>query len=98
MNHFPSTHCQWAPTERGTEIEAVGEKFYGSMDWLRFLLEHFLIPWGYQLTGTVSYQGEQGSTAGSSSRITRLQGSLRVTHCSHGSLAPMRTKKFIPIG
>ena len=58
---FPSRYCQWEPTRNGKGIEwSQGDKFYGDVEWLRFLLEHFLLPWGYDLTGAVSYQGEQG--------------------------------------
>ncbi|GCE12479.1 hypothetical protein [Tengunoibacter tsumagoiensis] len=57
---IPSTFCQWEPTVDGRGIEANGDKFYRYVDWLHFLLNHFLIPWGYELSGTVSYEGEQG--------------------------------------
>jgi hypothetical protein len=56
----PSLYCQWVPTNDGRGIKDEGEKFYGYIAWLRFLLEHFLLPWGYELSGEVSYQGEQG--------------------------------------
>ncbi|GCE26403.1 hypothetical protein KDA_18870 [Dictyobacter alpinus] len=56
----PSTFCQWIPTDNGNGIVAEGEKFYGYVTWLRFLLDHFLLPWGYELSGEISYQGEQG--------------------------------------
>lgn len=61
---FPSNFCQWIPDCTGMGIEwNNGDKFYGYVGWLRFLLEHFLIPWGYELTGSVSWQGEQGEHA-----------------------------------
>jgi hypothetical protein len=58
---FPSARCQWVPTYNSWGIEwDQGDKFYGYVEWLRFLIEHFLLPWGYELSGTVSYEGEQG--------------------------------------
>ncbi|GHO65561.1 hypothetical protein KSC_044530 [Ktedonobacter sp. SOSP1-52] len=56
----PSNFCQWAPTHDGRGIQAEGEKFYWYIKWLHFLQEHFLHPWGYELSGEVSYEGEQG--------------------------------------
>lgn len=56
----PSYYCQWLPTSNYRGIKAEGDKFYGYIDWLRFIMDHFLIPWGYELSGTVSYRGEQG--------------------------------------
>ncbi len=58
---FPSHWCQWVPTRDGKGIEwDGGEKFYNYEEWLHFLIDHFLIPWGYELSGTVSFEGEQG--------------------------------------
>jgi hypothetical protein len=58
---FPSHYCKWIPTTDGCGIQWNRvEKFYGYVGWLRFLLDHFLIPWGYELSGTVFWQGEQG--------------------------------------
>ncbi|GHO51164.1 hypothetical protein [Ktedonospora formicarum] len=59
--NFPSSRCQWVPKFHGTAIGWDGEeKFYGAVGWLRFLIEHFLRPWGYYLSGSVQYEGEQG--------------------------------------
>lgn len=55
----PGLWLQWTPTEDGTAIEwDGGEKFYGYVAWLKFLLKHFLIPWGYILNGRVMWQGD----------------------------------------
>lgn len=41
----PSYYCQWVPTEDGTAIEWNGdEKFYGSVEWMKHLINHFLKP------------------------------------------------------
>lgn len=63
-NHSPSGQpglwCQWVPNEDGTAIEwDGGEKFYDYTEWLAYLVEHFLKPWGYKLTGSVEWQGEE---------------------------------------
>lgn len=61
----PGLWCQWAPTEDATGIEwDGGEKFYAYDDWLQYLVDHFLTPWGYTLTGSVSYQGERSDDCG----------------------------------
>jgi hypothetical protein len=55
----PNLWCQWVPDETGTHLEwDQGEKFYNYREWLAYLTEHFLTPWGYTLSGEVSYQGE----------------------------------------
>ena len=57
--------CKWVPTEDGCAIEWNGaEKFYDYVEWLEYLIEHFLGPWGYLLNGTVSWQGEDGDDRG----------------------------------
>jgi hypothetical protein len=41
-----------------------GEKFYGYVEWLTYLRDHFLQPWGYVLSGEVTWQGEDSSDMG----------------------------------
>lgn len=61
----PGLYCQWQPTADGCAIEWNGhEKFYRYVEWLQYLLVHFMIPWGYRLNGTVSYSGELSSDRG----------------------------------
>lgn len=51
---MPSFYCQWIPTEDCQGIEWDGnEKFYKAFDWLKFIIKHYLEPWGYILNGTV---------------------------------------------
>lgn len=41
----PSLWCQWTPTEDGAEIVwDEGEKFYGSAEWMTYIIDHFLKP------------------------------------------------------
>lgn len=61
----PSFWCQWEPNSDGTAIQWDGiEKFGNYIRWLRFLLEHFLIPWGYTLNGQVHWKGENEGDEG----------------------------------
>jgi hypothetical protein len=57
--------CQWVPTEDGTAIEwNGGEKFYDYVEWIQYLITHFLAPWGYVLNGTVNWEGESRGDLG----------------------------------
>lgn len=39
----PSLWCQWIPTDDGTAIEwDEGEKFYNSVDWMQYFIDHFI--------------------------------------------------------
>lgn len=54
---WPSMYCQWVPTTNGDAIEwNGGEKFYGSLEWMRYLIENFLQ--SYTLNGEIIAQGE----------------------------------------
>ena len=61
-DHFPGMPgfwCDWAPTEDGRGIEWNGsEKFYSYTAWLQYLIDNFLTPAGYSLTGSVKWRGE----------------------------------------
>ena len=56
----PGLWCLWIPTDdlKGIEWDQ-GEKFYEYVTWLEYIIEHFLKPWGYVLSGSVEFQGEQ---------------------------------------
>jgi hypothetical protein len=61
----PGLWCQWVPSEEGTAILWNGmEKFYYYIEWLEYLIEHFLKPWGYRLNGVVTWQGEEEEDRG----------------------------------
>lgn len=61
----PGLWCQWIPNEDGTAIEwDGGEKFYEYKEWLVYLIENFLRPWGYVLNGEVEWQGEDREDRG----------------------------------
>jgi hypothetical protein len=61
----PGLWCQWVPNEEGTAIEwDGGEKFYNYVEWLQYLIHHFLAKWGYVLNGEVEWVGEDRSDTG----------------------------------
>jgi hypothetical protein len=58
-NGQPGLWCQWVPYHDGTAILwDGGEKFYNYVEWIEYLIEHFLAPWGYELNGEVYWFGE----------------------------------------
>lgn len=61
----PGLWCGWTPSQDGCSIQwDGGEKFYGYIDWIKYLINHFLKPWGYILNGEVTWQGEDSSDIG----------------------------------
>ena len=61
----PGLWCQWVPTENNDGIEwDGGEKFYDYTEWLAYIIEHFLKPWGYVLDGDVEWFGEDRDDRG----------------------------------
>jgi hypothetical protein len=62
----PGLWCKWTPNEDGTGLVWDGaEKFYDYIEWLEYLIKHFLAPWGYVLNGRVDWQGEETADRGS---------------------------------
>lgn len=61
----PDLYCQWIPNSAGTALvwDEI-EKFREYVEWLRYLIEHFLKPWGYVLSGKVTWEGEEHGDAG----------------------------------
>ena len=55
---FSSLNCNWAPTPDGTALENIATPAEDYVQWLDYLLKHFIQPWGYVLNGRVHYQGE----------------------------------------
>ena len=66
----PGLWCQWRPSKNPktgafNRIEWDGaEKFYNYVEWLEYLIDVFLRPWGYTLFGSVRWQGEDYSDRG----------------------------------
>lgn len=61
----PGLWCQWVPTAdlRGLEWNQA-EKFYDYTEWLQYLIDNFLKPWGYTVTGSVDWRGEDFDDCG----------------------------------
>lgn len=61
----PGLWCQWVPGDKGNSIKWDGnEKFYNYTEWLEYLINQYLIPWGYTLNGKVEWQGEEKDDIG----------------------------------
>jgi len=80
INKHPSTQpglwCQWVPDKSGAHIRwDGGEKFYHYVEWLEYILENFLVPWGYGLEGCVRWRGEEFDDIGT----LGIEGKTKVT-------------------
>lgn len=62
----PSLWCQWVVDEENpTEIFwDGGEKFYYYVEWMRYIIDNFIKPWGYIANGEIKWQGEDSSDMG----------------------------------
>ena len=77
----PGLWCQWHPSEDGETIEwDGGEKFYDYIEWIKYLNENFLRPWGIVISGMVSWQGEGSGDIGV---IMAKDGEIRVKEIKH---------------
>lgn len=62
----PGLWCQWRPTEDRLQLEwDQGEKFYGYVEWIVYLIDKILAPRGYVLNGIVNWSGEEMGDIGS---------------------------------
>jgi len=60
-----SLWCQWVPTKDDTGIQwDGGEKFYAYIEWLKYIVDNFLKPWGYKLNGSIKWEGEESDDVG----------------------------------
>lgn len=61
----PGSYCQWIATTDGRGIEWDGnEKFYNYVEWLQWLIDKRLTPWGISIVGEVRFQGEDPDDRG----------------------------------
>lgn len=71
----PGLWCQWTigdedgvPTDDVQSVRTIcwdgNEKFYEYVNWLKYIIHHFLKPWGYKLNGSVEWRGEDWSDTG----------------------------------
>ncbi len=56
----PGPWCHWVPDETGQYLGWDGrEEFSAYVEWLRYLIDRFLAPWGVRVDGRIRYQGER---------------------------------------
>jgi hypothetical protein len=56
----PGLWCKWIPSDAGDFIVwDEGEKFYKYIEWLQYIIDNFLKPWGIEANGTVKWRGER---------------------------------------
>ena len=61
----PGLWCKWVPNYEANGIEWNGaEKFYYYVEWLEYIIDNFLKPWGHILNGRVRWRGEEMSDIG----------------------------------
>lgn len=63
----PATYCQWILKRKNNTYTIgwdEGEKFYEYKEWLQYILDTHLIPFGLSLSGNVRYQGEELGDSG----------------------------------
>jgi len=61
----PGLWCGWSPNERGDAIiwdEC--EKFYKYVEWIQYIIDHFMKRWSYVLNGEVEWFGEENDDRG----------------------------------
>ncbi|KAF2077189.1 hypothetical protein CYY_001510 [Polysphondylium violaceum] len=61
----PGLWNQWLPNDEGTEIKWNGfEKFYNYIEWMDYINQNFLKPWGITIDGYISWAGEDSEDKG----------------------------------
>jgi hypothetical protein len=61
----PGLWCKWEVADEGLTIRwDGGEKFYNYVEWLKYIVDNFLAPWGYKLNGEVEWVGDDRSDIG----------------------------------
>lgn len=61
----PGLWCQWTVNDHANAIVwDGGEKFYHYVEWLQYIIEKFIKPWGYVLNGRVNWEGEDKGDTG----------------------------------
>lgn len=59
----PGLWCQWVIEGEGLVWDE-GEKFYFYVEWLQYIVDNFLEPWGYTLNGEIEWRGEEWDDTG----------------------------------
>ena len=53
-----------ARSREGARRRWVTQPTYNYAEWLQYITDHFLKPWGFKLTGRVKWQGERATDRG----------------------------------
>lgn len=91
--------CNWGPTNRGRALHwNGGEKFYYYVEWLNYLIDRFFQPWDLEISGEVTWQGEDSSDRG----LIRVSEagvdvfSVQDTPCEECAGTGLRGTKLVP--
>ncbi len=61
----PRSFCMWELLPDGSALKwDGGEKFYYYTEWLKFLIDTYLTPWGHAVNGAAKWSGEDVDDAG----------------------------------
>jgi hypothetical protein len=61
----PGLWCQWQIFDNGASLEWDGEeKFYNYIEWLKYIIKTFFIPWGIVADGEIRWFGEDKDDMG----------------------------------
>ena len=61
----PGLWCDWTISADNKYIEwSGGEKFYEYIDWMKYIVRNFIVPFGYTADGEIEWQGEDESDFG----------------------------------
>jgi hypothetical protein len=55
----PSLWCCWGPNPEGDQLVVLNDYACELGPWLRYLIKHFIGPWGYTLRGAVGWREER---------------------------------------
>ena len=67
----PGLWCGWKPSDDGNRI------IYDGSEWIQYIVNKFLIPWGHQLNGVVEWHGEDDDDTGT---ITIVNNIITIRH------------------
>ncbi len=77
----PSLWCDWTPTNEGSKLEWNGnEKFYNYVEWLEYIIQHFMKPWERTLNGSVDFRGDEFDDIGTivvKNNVVRVENNFR---------------------
>jgi hypothetical protein len=75
----PSLYCNWIPSTEGDFLQWDGnDSFHYPSEWLDYLIDNFLRPWGVIVNGCVEWRGEKGDETNTGT-ITVVNNSYVIT-------------------